>query len=250
LRRDHGFESERSCPSTVRPILAAAKEANNTNLESRSREVRIPRMQPDTEELLDQAATGDPDARERLLARHRDRLRRMVAYRFDRRLAARVDPSDVVQEVLVEANRKLDRYLHDRPLPFYPWLRQLAWEHLATLHRRHVQAQRRTVRLEEAGVLGLPDESAAELADRLVDKASSPSQQMVRQEQRQRIRLALKELQERDREILALRNLEQLSVAETAAVLGISSAAVKVRHLRALQRLRALLDEPTSEGQP
>jgi RNA polymerase sigma-70 factor (ECF subfamily) len=206
-------------------------------------------MQPDTEELLEQAATGDSDARQQLLARHRDRLRRMVAYRFDRRLAARVDPSDVVQEVLVEANRKLDRYLRDRPLPFYPWLRQLAWEHLATLHRRHVQAQRRTVKLEEPGVLGLPDESAAELADRLMDRASSPSQQLVRQEQRQRIERALRRLAERDREVLVLRHLEQLSVAETAAVLGVSVGAVKVRHLRALQRLRTFLDKPDPEEQ-
>jgi RNA polymerase sigma-70 factor (ECF subfamily) len=206
----------------------------------------VTRSQPDTEHLLDQAAQGDADARERLLARHRDRLRRMIAYRFDRRLAARVDPSDVVQEVLVEANRKLDRYLRDRRLPFYPWLRQLAWEHLATLHRRHVQAQRRTVRLEEPGVLGLPGESADELAKRLVDTTSSPSQRLVRQEQRQRIRQALLRLAERDREVLVLRHLEQLSVAETAAVLGISAGAVKVRHLRALERLRGLLDEGTS----
>jgi RNA polymerase sigma-70 factor (ECF subfamily) len=206
----------------------------------------VTRSQPDTENLLDQAAQGDADARERLLARHRDRLRRMVAYRFDRRLAARVDPSDVVQEVLLEANRKLDRYLRDRPLPFYPWLRQLAWEHLATLHRRHVQARRRTVRLEEPGVLGLPDESADELAKRLVDTTSSPSQRLVRQEQRQRIRQALLRLAERDCEVLVLRHLEQLSVAETAAVLGISAGAVKVRHLRALERLRGLLDEGTS----
>ena len=64
----------------------------------------------------------------------------MVACRFDRRLAARVDPSDVVQVVLTEANQKLDLYIRDRPLPFYPWLRQLAWEHLALLHRPADQA--------------------------------------------------------------------------------------------------------------
>src|SRR5438874_11870195 len=101
---------------------------------------------PDTDALLAQAAAGDADARGRLLGRHRERLARMVACRLDRRLLARIDPSDVVQEVLVEADRKLERYLSDRPLPFYPWLRQLAWEHLVTLHRRHVRAQKRSVR--------------------------------------------------------------------------------------------------------
>src|SRR5262245_42620975 len=117
----------------------------------------------DTDALLAAAAGGDADARGRLLARHRDRLARMVACRLDRRLAARVDPSDVVQEVLAEADRKLDRYLRDRPLPFYPWLRQLAWEQLATLHRRHVRAGKRSVRREQPDLLALPDESAADL---------------------------------------------------------------------------------------
>jgi RNA polymerase sigma-70 factor (ECF subfamily) len=199
--------------------------------------------QPDTEDLLRAINAGDAEARDRLLARHRDRLRRMVAYRLDRRLAARVDPSDVVQEVLAEADRKLDRYLRDRPLPFLPWLRQLASEHLITLHRRHVRAQKRSVRREEPGILALPEESAAELAGRLASSATSPSQRAVRQELRQRLQQALHQLPEHDREVLVLRQLEQLSVTEAAEVLGISAGAVKVRHLRALERLRALIDE-------
>src|ERR1700757_2715447 len=97
----------------------------------------------------------EPDSGE-LLDRHRDRLRRMVAVRLDPRLAAGVDPSDVVQEALAKADAKLDRYLRERPLPFYPWLRQLAQERLIDLHRRHVQARRRSVTREEAAA-GLPD---------------------------------------------------------------------------------------------
>jgi RNA polymerase sigma-70 factor (ECF subfamily) len=199
--------------------------------------------QPDTENLLRAVGEGHAEARGRLFARHRDRLRHMVAWRLDRRLAARVDPSDVVQEVLAEADRKLDHYLRDRPLPFFPWLRQLAGEHLATLHRRHVRAQKRSVRREEPGILALPEDSAAELAGRLASSATSPSQRAVRQELRQRLQQALQQLPERDREVLVLRQLEQLSVADVAEVLGINAGAVKVRHLRALQRLRTLLDE-------
>jgi RNA polymerase sigma-70 factor (ECF subfamily) len=199
--------------------------------------------QADTDELLGQAARGDPEARGRLLARHRDRLRGMVAWRLDRRLARRVDPSDVVQEVLAEADRKMDRYLAERPLPFFPWLRSLARERLAALHRRHVRSRARSVLREEPGPLPLPDESAAELAARLVTSATGPTQQALRRELRERVRQALGRLAERDREVLVLRNLEQLSVADTAGVLGVSAGAVKVRHLRALERLRALLDE-------
>jgi len=207
-------------------------------------------LQPDTEELLRQAGQGDPNARARLLARHRARLRKMVSCRLDRRLAARIDSSDVVQDVLAEASQKLGRYLRDRPLPFFPWLRQLAWERLAALHRRHVQAQKRSVRREEPRALTLPDESAVELAGRLVARDSSPSQRLLREELLERMRRALLRLPERDREVLVLRHLEQLSVAEIAKVLEISPGAVKVRHLRALERLRDQLDEARGEEGP
>src|SRR5437868_2984584 len=119
---------------------------------------------PDTDELLDRACQGDGAARQQLLARHRQRLRRMIALRLDRRLAARVDPSDVVQETLAEADRKLGKYLADRPLPFYPWLRQIAVERLAKLHRSHLRADRRSADREETGLRPLSDESALPLA--------------------------------------------------------------------------------------
>jgi len=206
-------------------------------------------QKPDTEDLLRQSGQGDREARGRLLARHRDRLRKMVAWRLDRRLAPRVDPSDVVQDVLVEADRKLDGYLQDRPLPFYPWLRTLAWERLAALYRRHVRVRGRSVLREEPGILNLPDASAAELAARLITSATSASQQAIRREVRERVRHVLGTLSERDREVLVLRHLEQLSVADTAAVLGVTPGAVKVRHLRAVERLRKRLEQ-AGEDQP
>jgi RNA polymerase sigma-70 factor (ECF subfamily) len=88
----------------------------------------------------------------------------MVELRMNPRLAARLDPSDVVQEVLAEADRRLDDYLRERPLPFFPWLRQIAVDRLADAHRRHVRAARRSVVREEAA---LPESSALELAGRL-----------------------------------------------------------------------------------
>jgi RNA polymerase sigma-70 factor (ECF subfamily) len=201
----------------------------------------MPATNPDTEDLLDRAARGEATARDDLMARHRQRLRNMIACRLDRRLAARVDPSDVVQDVLAEANHKLERYLRERPLPFYLWLRELAAERLLSLHRRHVQAAKRSVRREEPGVLALPDESLADLAERLATSATSPSQRLLRKDQQDCVRQALARLPERDREVLVLRHLEALSVPETAAAMGISEGAVKMRHLRALERVRALL---------
>jgi RNA polymerase sigma-70 factor (ECF subfamily) len=180
---------------------------------------------------------------EQLLGAHRDRLRQMIAVRMDRRLVPRIDPSDVVQDVLVVATRNLSDYLRTRPLPFYPWLRKLAWERLIELQRQHLVARKRSVAREEFGIPQLPDESAAVLAERLLSQDQSPSDVSIREEMRQRVRHALERLSERDREVLVLRYLEQLSPAEAAAVLGIKEGAVKTRQTRALVRLGELLSE-------
>src|SRR5205085_4756112 len=113
----------------------------------------------DTDDLLERTSCGDDRARNRLLERHRARLRTMIAVRMDRRLKARVDPSDVVQEVLQEANRNLAGYLRDRPLPFHAWLREIAWKRLVDLRRRHIRAAKRSVIREKDVDLGLSDES-------------------------------------------------------------------------------------------
>ncbi len=204
-------------------------------------------MDPDTDELLREASGGDHAAMEQLLARHRDRLRRMVRLRIDARVAARIDPSDVVQEAISDAWRKLPGYLRHRPVPFYPWLRQLAWERLIDLHRRHIHAQIRTVKREEGRAMARPDESAAELANRLVTSGTSPSQQLEQREVRERVRAALAELPLRDHEVLVLRYLEKLATKEIAAVLSITEGAVKSRHRRALERLRDVMTDETAE---
>jgi RNA polymerase sigma-70 factor (ECF subfamily) len=203
---------------------------------------------PETDELLRRATQGDNDARQRLLDRHRSRLRQMVAVRMDRRLAARVDPSDVVQEALADASQRLDDYLRDRPLAFYPWLRQFAWARLVALHRQHVLAGKRSVNREERGDLLLSDQSAGALADRLLAPGTSPSHRVLRDELLDRVRDALARLTPRDREVLVMRHLEQLSTAEVAALLGISEGTVMTRQTRALVRLRALLDDEPWEG--
>jgi RNA polymerase sigma-70 factor, ECF subfamily len=198
----------------------------------------------DTEELIERASQGDSRAVETLLAAHRDRLRRMVAARLDSRVLARVDPSDVVQETMAEAAAALPRYLRDRPIPFLAWLRQFAWQRLVKLHRYHIHAQRRSVTREEDFSPELPDESLLALTRRLAANGTSPSQAMIRDESRRKVRDALAELTSSDREILLMHIIEQMTMAEVAGVLGITEGAAKVRHLRALRRLGALLDQP------
>ena len=123
----------------------------------------LPMTEPDTDQLLLQrVASGEQSARDELFARHRDRLRRMIQVRMDRRIVRRVDPSDVIQEALIEATRLLPDYLERQPVLFYPWLRRIAWKSLARLHRTHAQTGKRDVGQEVD--IGLPDDSVMALA--------------------------------------------------------------------------------------
>lgn len=171
----------------------------------------------------------------------------MVAVRMDPRLNARIDPSDVIQEALAEATRKLPDYLAKRPCAFYPWLRQIAWKHLVQLHRRHVVAQRRSVGREARQDLRLSDESTVRLAQQLAASGTSIPGRLVREELRQRMRLAMEQLRPRDREAVVLLSLEQLSLDEAAAVLDISPEAARSRYRRAIEQLHKLLSDGSEE---
>jgi RNA polymerase sigma-70 factor (ECF subfamily) len=197
---------------------------------------------PEIEDLLNPAAAGDEIALRQLLDRHREPLRRMVAVRLDRRLSARLDPSDVVQEALADATRKLQEYARNRPLPFYPWLRRLAAERLALAHRRHIKVTGRSVCLEHVGTFDPFGGSSGLLIDRLAASGTSPTANLRLDELRQRVRRALDALGEGERDVLILRYLEDLSFVDVATVLGITENAAKVRHFRALDRMRKLMD--------
>jgi RNA polymerase sigma-70 factor (ECF subfamily) len=192
----------------------------------------------DTEELIDQARRGEDLARQGLLARYRGRLRDMIAARLDRRLASRLDPSDVVQDVLIVASRTLTGYLERPAVPFGAWLRQCARDRLVDLHRKHVRAGRRTVARE---VPPLDDGRSGEGGMAPMDDIG-PHREMERSELRAALGDAMMRLSAGDRELLTLRHFEQRTNREAAQVLRISEGALRVRHVRALRRLRDLLD--------
>jgi RNA polymerase sigma-70 factor (ECF subfamily) len=199
--------------------------------------------QGDTDVLLDRARAGDADAVNRLLFRNRRRLREVVEVRLDPRLAARVDPSDVVQDALLEAHRQFPEYLRSQPLPVFPWLRRLAFQKLVELERRHLAAGKRSVRREVALAPLLSDDSVAMMARRLFSSDSGPARRVLRAEQQARVRHALEQLGDKDRELLIMHYMERLEIQEIGAILELGPSAVKMRHLRALHRLLALLDD-------
>ena len=202
---------------------------------------------PETEALLREAGRGEGRARQLLLERYRLRLRQAVALRLDRRIAARVDPSDIVQEALADAARRLPEYLERRPVAFYPWLRGLALDRLIDLSRRHLNAQRRSVRREEPGHLLLSEQSSVLLMNQLFASMSSPGRGRRREELAGRVREVLEQLAPLEREILVLRYLEESTLREVAALLGVSERTVRRHHLRALSRLGELLKDLLEE---
>ena len=125
--------------------------------------------------LMQRADQGDLSAAGELVNRHRGRLRRMVAYRLDPRLSARLDASDVVQDALAEAVIKLPEYFRQPPLPFYPWLRQIVWQRIVHLHAQHLRCEKRSVLRECEMALPMPDFSRNELARQLFAKSAGPS---------------------------------------------------------------------------
>jgi RNA polymerase sigma-70 factor (ECF subfamily) len=198
--------------------------------------------QPQTQELLEQAQRGEAEAVERLLRAHREPLRRLIGLRLDPALAARVDASDIVQDVLLEAHRRLSDYLRKPTLPFHLWLRHIAKDHIIDAHRRHRQAQRRSLDREQPLVPArLDGHSSFELAGQLLDHEPTPASAAIRRELQRRLETALTTLAEDDRDIILMRHGEQLSNQEVAAALELTEAAASMRYLRAVRRLRAAL---------
>ena len=138
---------------------------------------------PDTQELLDRAKQGEAGAVERLLEVHREPLRRMVGLRLDPALAGRVDASDIVQDVMLEVSQRLADYLRHPAMPFHLWLRHIARDHVIDAHRRHRQAQRRSLDREQPLVPArLADHSSFELAGQILDQDPTPASAAIRQQ--------------------------------------------------------------------
>lgn len=194
----------------------------------------------DTQQLVRLIEQGDDEAVIRLMSRHRQRLKQMVRARMDPRILGRVDPSDVIQEALTTAFERLPQYCETQPIPFYPWLRRIAWQKLIHHHERHLEAEKRSVRREQRQ-WALSDQSVMQLAAIAERNHTSPSAAATHREAFQQVREALDQLPIQDREILLERYLEQMSIQEIASSMELPEATVRMRHLRALQKLKKVL---------
>jgi RNA polymerase sigma-70 factor, ECF subfamily len=213
----------------------------------RTQETLMATSMPDgtneNDERLRLAAQGDAGSWQALVEESRQRLRRMVAFRLDHRLQGRVDPSDVLQDAYLEAWRDLGAYLRRPEIPFFLWLRGIAGNKLRELHRHHLGTRMRDPR-REVSTRGktMQETTSTAMAAELLGNLTRASEEAVRLELKLRLQDALNTMDPLDREVLALRHFEQLSPAETAGVLGIKEKAAGMRYVRALRRLKEILN--------
>lgn len=196
----------------------------------------------DTQNLVFRASEGDSQAVTELLEMYRDRLKRMVSLRLDRRLRKRVDPSDVVQEALIVASSRLSEYAERPSMRFYLWLRWITADKLMNAHREHLGTQKRDVS-QEVSIYRrpMPEACTVSLAQQLLGQLTSPTQAIQRAETQLLVQDVLNSMDPVDREILVLRNFEQLSTTETAEALGIKRSTASKRYITALKRLKQAL---------
>lgn len=190
-------------------------------------------------QLLQRAEGGDATALDQLLAAERDSLCQFVGLRFDERLRARLDPSDIVQETQIDAVRRFARFCEQRPMPFHVWLRKNALERVRKAQRDHLGAAKRSISRERA----MPERSSLLIAEQMITAENSPSAAAIREEFRAEVIRILDKLPEMDQEVMLMRHVEGFAHREIAYLLEIEESTARKRYARALLRLQDALGD-------
>lgn len=192
--------------------------------------------------LRERLQSGDRQALAELFSRNRQRLRRTVQFRLDRRLQGRLDPDDVLQEAYLAAADRIGHAVAESSTSLFIWLRLIVTQTMVDVHRRHLGAQRRDADREVSILRGGSWQGTSScLAVRLSGKLTSPSQAAIREERTRQLEEALEQMDPIDREVLALRHFEELTNSEVAEALDIQQKAASIRYVRALRRLKDVL---------
>jgi RNA polymerase sigma-70 factor (ECF subfamily) len=197
--------------------------------------------QPDTETLIQHARAGDQRATGQLLAIYRQYFKLLARLHIDRRMQPKMDASDIVQELLLQAHRAFPRFRGTTEAELLAWLRQILATCLTKAARHYRGTQRRRVELEQNLEQELADASQA--LDRGLIQHSTPSQAAVRREHGVILANALASLPDDYREVIVLRYLEGLSFPEIASRMGRSVDSVQKLWVRGLARLREAAED-------
>ena len=198
-------------------------------------------MNPDLSDDSRRLVERGQDELPNIFSKFRDRLERMVAFRLDPRIRMRVDASDVLQEAYIEISRRLPDYVAKPSVSSYVWMRQQTLQMMIDIQRRHFRDKRNPGREERPSGGEVSDGTSIAMAHHLIADMTSPSQAAVKAEEVDHLKLALDQMNEIDREVLALRHFEMLTNQEVAEVLGLSITAASNRYVRAAARLGEIL---------
>ena len=176
-------------------------------------------------------------------AGNRERFWYLVTFRMDQRIAARVDADDVLQEAYVAATKRLQHYLRQPDYSLFVWLRMIVSQTLIDVHRRHLGTEMRSAGREiSLGGPKFPQSTSVYLAGQIAGHQTSPSGAAIRDEASAALAEAIENMSDLDQETIALRHFEGLTNSEAAEVLGISPTAASNRYVRALERLKEILE--------
>lgn len=196
------------------------------------------------QDVLQKAKGGDQDSVGELLAVYRGYLLGIAAARLDPRIRARCNPSDVVQETLLEAYRDFHQFRGGLEREFLAWIRQILANNLARMVEVHLLTDKRDLR-REIRIDPVPDASSSRLENRehwFTDNEATPSSVLQKKEQLSVVLERIGKLPSHHRDVLLLRHIEDLPFEEVAKRLGKSTGAVRMIWLRALERMREDLD--------
>lgn len=189
----------------------------------------------------------DPHALGELFQKYHDRLERVIFFRMDPRLSSKVDAEDVLQESCLEATKRISEFeAASQKMTFFLWLRFIALQNINRLHRHHFGVKARDAEREISIDRTPTNATSVQLAAQLLGGLTSPSVAAIREENKALINQGLTEMEESEREILALRHFEQLSNVEVANLLELNETATSNRYVRALKKLKTIMSRVES----
>jgi RNA polymerase sigma-70 factor (ECF subfamily) len=185
---------------------------------------------PDDAALVDRLRAGDPGALELAMRRHNRRLFRIARSM----LRSNPDAEDALQEAYLSAYRCAGTFRGDASLA--TWLTRIVVNECTSRLRR--QARRDNIVPIVAARAQLPEEADTMVDDRSRIDDETPDRALLRSELRELLERKIDALPQDFRVVFVMRSIEELSVEETAAGLGLPEATVRTRHFRARGILR------------
>ncbi|MBU0718554.1 MAG: sigma-70 family RNA polymerase sigma factor [Planctomycetes bacterium] len=184
-------------------------------------------------------AAGDADALQRLVIHHDAGLRGVVTGAIDAAMRSRIDPDDILQEAYIVAFKSLGDAEFNSPEHFQNWLKRIALDRLKDAQRAQRRQKRDVAR--EAHEHAASTGSYPDLVHRLAGGESTPSRQIAKAEAIAAVMSSLARLTDDQREVVRLRFLQDVPVAEIAKRLGKTETAVYTLCHRGLKSLRGLM---------